>query len=255
MAYKPQYNAGTSTVAANRRKQMDPAHKLAKLRDVTDKDIVLIMGHRAPGSAYKSAHPPLSEQQEPACPVRKMVTPTDGAKAGDRVRYIQFADSMYNGPCQPYLRSYLEAYRFRGIDPGTLSGRQIIECRERDLEKYAKDLVNTELFDPALIGIRGATVHGHSLRLDENGMMFDMLQRCVIDKKAGVVKYVKNQIGEPLDAEIKVGKPMDNKWLKANSTIYHSLVGTAYRDDAELIEYIQRIHSLRTKYGFMPKEA
>jgi methyl-coenzyme M reductase gamma subunit len=234
---------------------MDPAHKLTKLRDVTDKDIVLIMGHRAPGSAYKSAHPPLSEQQEPACPVRKMVTPTDGAKAGDRVRYIQFADSMYNAPCQPYLRSYLEAYRFRGIDPGTLSGRQIIECRERDLEKYAKDLVNTELFDPALCGIRGATVHGHSLRLDENGMMFDMLQRCVLDKKAGVVKYVKNQIGEPLDAEVKVGKPMDSKWLKANTTIYHSLVGSAYRDDAEAIEYIQRIHGLRVKYGFMPKEA
>jgi methyl-coenzyme M reductase gamma subunit len=85
-------------------------------------------------------------------------------------------------------------------------------------------------------------------------MMFDMLQRCVLDKKAGVVKYVKNQIGEPLDTEVKVGKPMDNKWLKAHTTIYHSLVGTAYRDDAELIEYIQRIHALRVKYGFMPKE-
>jgi methyl-coenzyme M reductase gamma subunit len=254
MAYKPQYCPGQTIVADNRRKQMDPAHKLEKLRDVSDKDLVLIMGHRAPGSAYKSAHPPLSEQQEPACPIRKTVVPTDGAKAGDRVRYIQFADSMYNAPCQPYMRSYLEAYRFRGIDPGTLSGRQIIECRERDLEKYAKDLVNTELFDPALCSARGATVHGHSLRLDENGMMFDMLQRCVLDKKAGVVKYVKNQIGEPLDSEVKVGKPMDNKWLKAHTTIYHSLVGTAYRDDAELVEYIQRIHSLRVKYGFMPKE-
>ncbi|MEN6342424.1 MAG: coenzyme-B sulfoethylthiotransferase subunit gamma, partial [Methanospirillum sp.] len=164
------------------------------------------------------------------------------------------ADSMYNAPTHPYLRSYLEAYRFRGVDPGTLSGRQIIECRERDLEKYAKDLVNTELFDPALCGIRGATVHGHSLRLDEDGMMFDMLQRCVLDKKDGVVKYVKNQIGEPLDREVKVGKPMDEKWLKAHTTIYHSMVGTAYRDDAEALEYIQRIHALRTKYGFMPKE-
>ena len=178
MAYKPQYGPGQTQVAENRRKQMDPNHKLAKLRDVSDKDIVLMMGHRAPGSAYKSAHPPLAEQQEPNCPIRKLVTPTDGAKAGDRVRYIQFSDSMYNAPCQPYQRSYLEAYRFRGIDPGTLSGRQIIECRERDLEKYARDLVNTELFDAALTGIRGCTVHGHSLRLDENGMMFDMLQRC-----------------------------------------------------------------------------
>ena len=96
---------------------MDPTHKLEKLRDVSDKDVVLIMGHRAPGSAYKSAHPPLAEQQEPNCPIRKLVTPTDGAKAGDRVRYIQFTDSMYNAPCQPYQRSWLESYRFRGIDP------------------------------------------------------------------------------------------------------------------------------------------
>ncbi len=117
MAYKPQYCPGQSHIAENRRKQLDPSHKLEKLRDVTDKDIVLVMGHKAPGAAYPSAHPPLSEQQEPACPIRKLVTPTDGAKAGDRVRYIQFTDSMYNAPCQPYQRSWLEAYRFRGIDP------------------------------------------------------------------------------------------------------------------------------------------
>ena len=175
MAYKPQYGPGQTQIAENRRKQMDPTHKLEKLRDISDKDVVLVMGHKAPGAAYPSCHPPLAEQQEPACPIRKLVTPTDGAKAGDRVRYIQFTDSMYNAPCQPYQRSYVESYRFRGIDPGTLSGRQIVECRERDLEKYAKELISTELFDAALTGIRGCTVHGHSLRLDENGMMFDML--------------------------------------------------------------------------------
>ena len=70
----------------------------------------------------------------------------------------------------------------------------------------------------------------------------------------GVVKYVKNQIGAPLDRAVNVGKPMDSNWLKAHTTIFHSLAGTAYRDDAEYVEYIQRIHSLRTKYGFMPKE-
>jgi methyl-coenzyme M reductase gamma subunit len=254
MAYKPQYGPGTSAVAENRRKQMDPSQKLEKIREVSDKDIVLLMGHRAPGSAYPTAHPPLSEQQEPACPIRKLVTPTDGAKAGDRIRYIQFTDSMYNAPCHPYQRSYIESYRFRGMDPGTLSGRQIIECRERDLEKYAKELVNTELLDAARTGIRGCTVHGHSLRLDENGMMFDMLARFVWDKKSGTVKYVKNQVGEPLDTEVKMGKPMDEKWLKAHTTIYHSVGSTAFRDDAEYVEYVQRIHSLRVKYGFMPKE-
>jgi methyl-coenzyme M reductase gamma subunit len=253
MAYTPQYGPGTSLVAANRRKQMNPAVELDKVRDVSDEDIVLILGHRAPGSAYPSAHPPLAEQQEPDCPIRKLVAPTEGAKAGDRVRYIQFADSMFNAPSQPYQRSYTYSYRFRGIDPGTLSGRQIVECRERDLEQYSKWLVSTEMFDPALVSIRGATVHGHSLRLAEDGMMFDMLQRCVLGDD-GVVRYVKDQIGEPLDRAVEVGKPMDADWTKKHSTIFHSLVGIPYRDDAEYIEYIQRIHALRTKYGFMPKE-
>ncbi len=253
MAYKPQYGPGTSHVAENRRRQMNPDIELDKVRNVTDEDIVLILGHRAPGSAYPTAHPPLAEQQEPDCPIRKIVKPTDGAKAGDRVRYVQFVDSMYNGPSQPYQRTYTECYRFRGIDPGTLSGRQIVECRERDLEGYAKWLIETEMFDPALTSVRGATVHGHSLRLAEDGLMFDMLQRCIIGDE-GVVTYVKDQIGEPLDRAVSLGKPLDDAWVKAHSTIFHSLVGSSYRDDKEYIEYIQRIHSLRTKYGFMPVE-
>jgi methyl-coenzyme M reductase gamma subunit len=253
MAFKPQYGPGTTVIAENRRKQMNPDVKLEKVRDVTDEDIVLLLGHRAPGQAYPTAHPPLAEAGEPDCPIRKIVTPTDGAKAGDRVRYVQFTDSMFNAPCHPYQRTYVECYRFRGIDPGTLSGRQIVECRERDLEQYSKWLIETTVFDPARTGIRGATVHGHSLRLDENGLMFDMLQRRLLFPD-GNVKYVKNQIGEPLDREVNVGKPMDEAWLKAHSTIYHSLVGVPFRDDSEYVEYVQRVHSLRTKYGFMPKE-
>ena len=253
MAYTPQYGPGQSVVAENRRKQMNPNQKLEKMRDVTDEDIVLILGHRAPGAAYPTAHPPLAEQQEPDCPMRMLVKPTDGAKGGHGVCYIQFAASMFNAPSHPYQRTYTECYRFRGIDPGTLSGRQIVECRERDLEKYAKDLVNTELLDPARTGIRGATVHGHSLRLAENGMMFDMLQRSVLGED-GIVRYVKNQIGEPLDRAVAVGKPLDEKWLKAHTTIFHSLGDVAYRDDKEYIEYVQRIHTLRTKYGFLPRE-
>ncbi|WFN33621.1 coenzyme-B sulfoethylthiotransferase subunit gamma [Methanogenium sp. S4BF] len=253
MAYTPQYGPGTSIVAENRRRQMNPNVELDKVRDVTDEDVVLVLGHRAPGSAYPTAHPPLAEQQEPDCPIRKIVEPTEGAKAGDRVRYIQFVDSMFNGPSQPYQRTYVESYRFRGIDPGTLSGRQIVECRERDLEAYSKWLLETEMFEPALTSIRGATVHGHSLRLAEDGLMFDMLQRCVLGDD-GVVIYVKDQIGEPLDRAVSVGKPLDDAWVKAHSTIFHSLVGTSYRDDEEYIEYIVRVHSLRTKYGFMPVE-
>jgi methyl-coenzyme M reductase gamma subunit len=47
---------------------------------------------------------------------------------------------------------------------------------------------------------------------------------------------------------------MDAAWLKENTPMFHSLVGTALRDDAEYVAYVQRIHALRTKYGFMPKE-
>lgn len=253
MSRKPQFGPGTSVVAENRRRQMDPSQKLARMRNTTEEDVVLVLGHRAPGSAYPSAHPPLAEQQEPECPMRKLVRPTDGAKAGDRIRYIQFADSMFNAPCQPYQRTYAEMYRFRGIDPGTLSGRQILECRERDLEKYSKELIETEMFEPARSSLRGATVHGHSLRLAEDGMMFDALQRCILDSD-GVVKYVKDQIGVPLDRKVEVGKPMDEEWLRNKSTIFHSLAGTPFRKDSEYIRYLQRIHSLRTKYGFMPKE-
>jgi methyl-coenzyme M reductase gamma subunit len=253
MAYKPQFCAGTTKVAENRRNVMNPAYKLQKIRDVTDEDVVILMGHRAPGAAYPTTHPPLAEAGEPKCPVRKLVTPLDGAKAGDRVRYIQFTDSMQFAPCHPYLRSYMAAIRYRGIDPGTLSGRQIVECRERDLEKVAKELVATEVFDPARSGIRGCTVHGHSLRLDEDGMMFDMLARRILDKDK-TVKYVKDQVGIPLDKPVNVGKPMDEKWLKAHTTIYNSNGGIGFRDDKEAVEFIQTIHSLRTKYGFMPKE-
>jgi len=144
-------------------------------------------------------------------------------------------------------------YRFRGIDPGTLSGRQIVECRERDLEQYCNLLMETEMFDPARVSLRGATVHGHSLRLAEDGMQFDAIQRCALGED-GFVYYVKDQIGVPLDRKVSVGKPMDDDWLKENSTIFHSLVGTPLRDDPEYIEYLQRIHTLRTKYGFMPRE-
>ena len=106
MAYKPQFCAGTTKIAENRRNFMNPAYKLQKIRDISDEDVVLIMGHRAPGAVYPTTHPPLSEAGEPKCPVRKLVTPLDGAKTGDRVRYIQFADSVLvrtHAPISPLL--------------------------------------------------------------------------------------------------------------------------------------------------------
>ena len=143
MAYKAQYYPGATSVAANRRKHM--SGKLEKLREISDEDLTAVLGHRAPGSDYPSTHPPLAEMGEPACSTREIVEPTPGAKAGDRVRYVQFADSMYNAPATPYFRSYFAAINFRGVDPGTLSGRQIVEARERDMEQCAKVQMETEM--------------------------------------------------------------------------------------------------------------
>jgi methyl-coenzyme M reductase gamma subunit len=246
----PQFVPGTSKVAANRRKMLDPAKALDKVRDVSDDDVVAILGHRTPGAAYPSTHPPLSEIGEPEDPMRELVTPTDGAAAGDRIRYIQFSDSMYFAPMVPYVRSWMASTRFRGVDPGTLSGRQIIECRERDLDKIGKMLLESECFDVARSAVKGCTVHGHSLRLDQNGMMFDMLARSVMNPD-GSVSIVKDQVGRPLDKAIPVGKPMSEAELKNRTTIYR-IDGEAARADKELINYIQRIHTMRTMWGFKP---
>lgn len=247
-----QYYPGTSKVAENRRRFCDPNVELEKLREISDEDIVKILGHRAPGEEYPSVHPPLEEMDEPDDAIREMVEPLDGAKAGDRVRYIQFADSMYFAPAHPFLRSRAYLCRFRGADAGTLSGRQIIETRERDLEKVSKELLETEFFDPARTGIRGKTVHGHSLRLDEDGMMFDMLRRQVFNKSTGKVEGVKNQIGDELDEPVILGEPLDEATLKEKTTIYRK-DGEAYRDDADAVEILHRIHVSRSKGGFCPE--
>ena len=47
---------------------------------------------------------------------------------------------------------------------------------------------------------------------------------------------------------------MDEKWLKAHSTIFHSLCGVAFRDDAEYRGVCSAESTGWTKYGFMPKE-
>ncbi|WP_461460901.1 coenzyme-B sulfoethylthiotransferase subunit gamma [Methanobrevibacter sp.] len=247
-----QYYPGTSKVSENRRHFADPKQELEKLREISDEDIVKILGHRAPGEEYKSVHPPLDEMDEPEDIVREIVTPIDGAKAGDRVRYIQFADSMYFAPAQPYVRARSYMNRYRGIDTGTLSGRQVIEVRERDLEKLSKELLETEFFDPARTGIRGKSVHGHSLRLDEDGIMFDMLRRQLMNKETGHVEMVKDQIGIPLDEPIDLGEPLDEEKLKDITTIYR-VDGDAYKDDKDAVEVLHKIHVTRSQGGYCPE--
>lgn len=249
--YKAQFYPGNTLPAKNRRRFMDPSVKLEKLRDVPMDDVVKILGHRVPGSDYATIHPPLAEGSEPDCPIRALVEPIEGAKKGDRIRYVQFTDSVYWAPIIPYVRARMYMWRFRGIDTGTLSGRQIIEMRERDVEKVAKELIDGETFDTARTGIRGATVHGHAVRLDENGLMFDAWQRFRWNAKKGEVEYVKDQVGVPLDKPVPVGKPMPEKWLKEHTTMFRA-DGVDMRDDEEVMRQNLRIHTLRTKCGFKP---
>ncbi|MDH7508880.1 MAG: coenzyme-B sulfoethylthiotransferase subunit gamma [Methanomassiliicoccales archaeon] len=251
MAYKRQFYPGTTIPAKNRRRYIDPNVKLDKLRELSMEDVVKILGHRQPGEEYKSVHPPLEEGTEPDCPIRQLVEPTPGAKAGDRIRYVQFTDSVYFAPIVPYVRAWMNVSRFRGVDTGTLSGRQIIEMRERDLEKVAKELIESETFDPARTGIRGATVHGHACRLDENGLMFDAWQRYRWNAKKGEVEYVKDQVAIPLDKPISVGKPLPEEELKKRTTMFR-VDGVDMREDKEVMMVNLRIHRLRTLAGFQP---
>lgn len=251
MSYKAQFCPGNTKIAQNRRNHMNPDYEFKKVRSVADEDLIKILGHRNPGESYKTVHPPLDEMDagEDEDVIKQIVEPTPGAKNGVRIRYIQFADSMYNAPAQPYDRARTYMWRYRGVDTGTLSGRQVIEIREQDLEKIAKELVETDIFDPARSGMRGATVHGHSLRLDENGLMFDGLQRYVYDDETGHVMYTKDQVGRPLDAPVDVGAPLDEDYLKEITTIYRS-DNVGMRDDKEAIEVIENIHDSRTEGGY-----
>lgn len=60
--YKRQFYPGTTSPAKNRRRLMDPKVRLKKLRDVPMDDVVKLMGHRNPGEAYKSIHPPIDRK-------------------------------------------------------------------------------------------------------------------------------------------------------------------------------------------------
>ncbi|MEM2873766.1 MAG: coenzyme-B sulfoethylthiotransferase subunit gamma [Nitrososphaerales archaeon] len=250
--YVRQFYPGTSQSSINRRKYLDPKTKYEKLRSVSDEDLVRVLGHRKPGEAYKTVHPPLEEMKEPEDPIRKIVEPTPGTKAGDRIRFVQFTDSVYFSPMAPYVRTWAMYSRYRGLDPGVLSGRNPIEGRERDIEKVAKELVETEVFDPARTALRGYTVHGHALRLDENGLMFDAVRRYTFNKAKGVVEYVKDQLGVPLDKPVEIGVPLPENELKKR-TVQFRIDHIKFVDDKPLLNYIHRNFELRCRSGFNPE--
>jgi methyl-coenzyme M reductase gamma subunit len=70
--------------------------------------------------------------------------------------------------------------------------------------------------------------------------------------KSGNVFAVKDQVGDPLDRKVNLGKPMSDADLKKKTTIYR-VDGVAFRSDAEVVGFVQRIFTERTKCGFAPK--
>lgn len=250
--YKRQFYPGPDRVSANRRRAMDPSKRLTKFRSIPDDSLVELLGHRFKGESYVSVHPPLDELIEKYDPIKEIVEPTPGARAGDRLRFVQFAESMYYPPMAPWLRSRVYLSRLRGTDTVVYSGRTLLEMRERDLEQAAKMFIESHTFDPGRVGIRGVTVHGHSLRLDEDGLMFDARRRYVLNKETGEVEYIKNQHAEVLDNPIPVGRPLTERELRAYDVTYRWDVAP-YKSRSEILTVIGRAVASRVIMGFNPE--
>jgi len=241
-------------VADRRRKILNPDKRLIKLRDLPDDSIVLLLGHRLPGSLYMSVHPPLDELIEEYDPVKEIVKPTPGARAGDRIRFVQFTDSFWRPPFAPWLRARYYFSRLRGVDTVIYSGREIMELRERDLEAATKILMETELLDPARTAIRGITVHGSSLRLDEDGLMFDARRRYVLNKETGEVVYIKNMHAHILDKPVSVGRPFTEEEL-VDFDVTFRWDTEMYKSRTEILSVINRIQKGRALAGWNPEAA
>ncbi|MBD3227501.1 MAG: coenzyme-B sulfoethylthiotransferase subunit gamma [Candidatus Lokiarchaeota archaeon] len=249
--YKYQFYPGDGNVANRRRKILNPEARLLRFRDIPDDDIVQLLGHRMPGALYKTVHPPLDELIEEYDPIKDIVKPTPGARAGDRIRFLQMTDSIYRPPFAPWLRARFYFSRLRGIDTVVFSSREILELRERDLEAAAKILFETELFDPARTAARGITVHGHSLRLDEDGLMFDARRRYVRDKETGEVVYIKDMHAYVLDQPISVGRPFSEEELRRYDVSYRWDT-EQYKSRTEILSVIGRLQQGRMLAGFRP---
>ncbi|MDY6966507.1 MAG: coenzyme-B sulfoethylthiotransferase subunit gamma [Halobacteriota archaeon] len=250
--YKIQYYPGSDKVSERRRKLCDKSRRLVKFRAIPDDNLVLLLGHRLTGESYVSVHPPLDELVEKYDPIKEVVDPTPGARAGDRIRFIQFTDSVYYPPIAPWLRTRMYLSRYRGIDTVVYSSRHLLEMRERDLEATSKQLLETEVFNPARTAIRGITVHGSSLRLSEEGLMFDARRRYKLEEETGEVVYTKNQHAYVLDLPISVGRPLTERESRRDDV--------TYRWDAAPFGARTEVHAVLSRYianrvlsGFNPE--
>jgi|Deesub1362A_J573_1020465.scaffolds.fasta_scaffold00969_12 methyl-coenzyme M reductase gamma subunit len=250
--YKAQLYPGPDEVSERRRFVMDASRRLKKFRSIPDDNLVMLLGHRHPGELYLSIHPPLDELIEKYDPIKNIVEPTPGARAGDRIRFILFTDSVYYPPMAPWLRARTYLNRFRGIDTVVYSSRQLLEMRERDLEAVAKELIESNLFDPGRVAIRGLTAHGHSLRLDEDGLIFDARRRYKFDKDLGEVVYIKNAQAEILDMPIPIGRPLSEREARGQDVTYRWDVAP-YKSRTEIMSVIARYGTARILGGYNPE--
>ena len=100
-------------------------------------------------------------------------------------------------------------------------------------------------------------MHGHSLRLEENGMQFDMLARTELGNDGNVLGG-KDQVGIPLDKKVNLGKPMSEAEAKKRTTIFRfdgvPMSGTVgARKPDEAVEMTHHMWELRTKWGYRPE--
>jgi methyl-coenzyme M reductase gamma subunit len=246
-----QYFPGTTIVAKNNRKITDPSIPLERVREVASDDVVILLGHRRPGQMIPTVHPPLEESKEPDCPIRQLVEPTPGAKAGDRLNYVQISDSYHFSPGSPYPRARKYMDRYRGVDVGVLTSRTVIEMRERELEQLVKDELESETFDPARTTLKGITTHGVAIRLDEDGVLFDALKRTHYDKNKKKIVYDKNQLGERLDRPIVIGTPSSEEDLKKRALQYHRN-NVRYSEEVEMHKVIERMWESAQLMGVNP---
>ena len=216
--YERQYYNKGDQISRNRQRILDPKTKLEKLRTIPDEGFLSILGHRNFGEAYKAVHPPLSELGEPEDPMRDLVPPTEGAKAGDKMDTLVMTDSVYDAPIAVYLRAWMLHNRARGLDTGCYSGRNTIEMRARDLEDIGRMLLETEVCDVRRNHLRQMTCTGHSCRLDQDGLMFDAMRRTKMEGTD--VVYVKSGFGISLDKPVNIGKGVSDEELKKRSSIY-----------------------------------
>ncbi|MGQ9759978.1 MAG: coenzyme-B sulfoethylthiotransferase subunit gamma [Candidatus Methanomethylicaceae archaeon] len=99
-------------MAENRRRYLNPDHKLKRIRKLSDEALTRLLGFRSlvratnPSSPRRVGIARLSDQ--------KNGRTYSGCKSGDMIRFIQLTDSIYFAPIMSTTRGRLYHWRIRG---------------------------------------------------------------------------------------------------------------------------------------------